>query len=63
MIKLLKKDFDEIEEKLSFIQSSMEVVANSCAYNDDYASEDILRNAIEKNNYLIEKLFFLTPNT
>ena len=63
MIKLLKKDFNEIDEKLNFIQSSMEVVANSCAYNEDYAGENILRKAIEKNSDLIEKLFFLTPNT
>ena len=63
MIKLLKKDFNEIDEKLNFIQSSMEVVANSCAYNEDYAGENILRKAIEKNNDLIEKLFFITPNT
>ena len=63
MIKLLKKDFNEIDEKLNFIQSSMEVVANSCEYNEDYAGENILRKAIEKNNDLIEKLFFLTPNT
>ena len=58
MITLSKKDFKEIEEKLHFIHSSMEVVANSCAYNDDFASEDILRNAIEKINDLIERLFY-----
>lgn len=60
MIELSKKDLDEIEMKLEFIQSSMEVVANSCAYKDDFAGENILRNAMKKNDYLIEKLFFMS---
>ncbi len=60
MIELSKKDLDEIEMKLEFIQSSMEVVANSCAYMDDFAGENILRNAMKKNDDLIEKLFFMS---
>ena len=56
---MYEKDFNEIEEKILFIQSSMEVVANSCAYNNDFAGESILRNAINKCNDLTEKFFFI----
>ena len=57
MIDLTQNDIEEIEEKLSFINSSMEVVANSCAYNEDFAGAEILRKAIAKNNDIIDKLF------
>lgn len=54
--KEIMQELNEIECSLDKVNSFIELTANSCAYKNNFAEEDILREAMKKQNVIIEKL-------
>ena len=49
----------QIEDLINFTNSAIEVVANSCSYNDDYSGENILRLALDTQYEILDKISYL----
>ena len=49
----------QIEDLINFTNSAIEVVANSCSYNDDYSGENILRLAFDTQYEILDKISYL----
>ena len=53
---IFKEKLKKIKNMISFTISAIEAVANSCSYNDDYASEDTLRLVLNKQYDLSDEI-------
>ena len=49
-------ELNKIEDMLTENNLNIEVVANSCGYNEHFGEENILKETIEKQELIIEKL-------
>ena len=54
--KILKQTLIEVIDLADFVTSALEVVANSCAYKNDFAAEDILRLTLDKQYNIVDKI-------
>ena len=58
-IEILKLKLKEAEDLLDFSTSAIEVAANSCAFNNNFAEEDILRLVLKKQYDILDKISYL----